>query len=59
MRRLKNTPIDHVAQFLLVYARKVSVRMPAVHGLYFFGKWGRMPAVHGFVLFWQMGKQVI
>ena len=47
MRRLKNTPIAHVAQFLLVYARKVSVRMPAVHGLYFFGKWDRMPAVHG------------
>jgi hypothetical protein len=39
MPRLKNTPIAHVAQFLLVYARKVSVRMPAVHGLYSIDKW--------------------
>ena len=30
---LKNTPIAHVAQFLLVYARKGSVRKPAVHAL--------------------------
>ena len=28
---LKNTPIAHVAQFLLVYARKGSVRKSAVH----------------------------
>ena len=39
MRWLKNTPIAHVAQFLLAYARKASVRMPAVHGLYSIGKW--------------------
>ena len=44
MRWLKNTPIAHVAQFLPVYARKASVRMPAVHG---------------FVLYWQVGTQVI
>ena len=39
MRWLKNTPIAHVAQFLLAYARKASVRMPAVHGLYSIDKW--------------------
>ena len=39
MRWLKNTPIAHVAQFLLAYARKASVRMPAVHVLYSIGKW--------------------
>ena len=30
---LKNAPIAHVAQFLLVYARKGSVRKSAVHAL--------------------------
>ena len=39
MRWLKNTPIAHVAQFLLAYARKASVRMPAVHGLPSIDKW--------------------
>ena len=35
---LKNTPVAHAAQFLLVYAREASVRMPAVHGLYSFDR---------------------
>ena len=39
MRWLQNAPIAHVAQFLLAYARKASVRMPAIHGLYSIVKW--------------------
>ena len=35
----KNTTIAHVAQFLLAYARKASVGMFSVHGLYSIDTW--------------------